>query len=256
VKFSILFWNVWFYNQIEGKARLDRLLDELERFVDEYEPDVIALSEAVRIVPDKSAPVIEHLRKLGYSYSHCARMANLNDYYMSGVAMCSRFPISQKQRIVISKNGYAIKKGYADLDKEIISAQVTLPGGRNLKVVVAHPTAPIDSLKEHRAGIENLSQLIHSKAYAKNTILVGDMNQWRRMPGALRHKISDVMHSRTGTLLRPSWRYEAHRFTPLRANLDYLYWSKQSDFSLKSFKILVSSVSDHRPLLARFGYSE
>lgn len=255
MKFSILFWNIWFYNQIEGKARLDRLLNELKRLVEQYEPDVVALSEAVRILPDKSAPVIEHLQKLGYDYSHCAHMAQLDDYSMSGVAICSRFPISQKQRIVISKNGYAFKKGYADLDKEIISVQMTLPGGQDLKVIVAHPTAPIDSLKEHRAGIENLSQLIHSKTYAKNTILVGDMNQWRLMPGALRHKISDVMRSRTGSLLHPSWRYEAHRYTPLRANLDYLYWSRQSDFSLKSFKVLASSVSDHRPLLASFEYN-
>jgi endonuclease/exonuclease/phosphatase family metal-dependent hydrolase len=251
----MLFWNIWFYNQIEGKARLNRLLDELKRFVDQYEPDLIALSEAIRILPDKSAPVIKHLQKLGYDYSHCARMAQLDDYWMSGVAICSRFPISQKQNIVISKNGYAFKKGYSDLDKEIISAQVTLPGGHDLKVIVAHPTAPIDSPKEHRVGMKSLSQLVHSQTYAKNTILVGDMNEWRLIPGAFRRKAADVMHSRTGTILKPTWYYDAHKFTPLRANLDYLYWSKQSDFSLKNFEVLASKVSDHHPLFARFEYA-
>ena len=255
MKFSILFWNIWFYNQIEGEARLDRLLDELKKLVDQHKPDLIALSEAVRILPDKSAPVIEHLQKLGYDYGHCAHMAQLDDYWMSGVALCSRFPIRQKKHIVISKNGYAAKRGYLDLDKEIISAQVNLPGGRDLTVIVAHPSAPIDSLKEHQVGIKNLSQLVHSEAYAKNTILVGDMNEWRLIPGSLRRKVADVMHSRTGTLLSPTWHYEAHQFTPLRANLDYLYWSKQSDFSIKNFKVLASSVSDHSPLLASFEYN-
>ncbi len=115
-----------------------------------------------------------------------------------------------------------------DLDKEVISVQATLPDGQDLKIIVAHPTAPIDSLEQHRVGMETLSQLAHSKAYAKNTILVGDMNEWRLIPGAFRRKVADVMHSRTGSSVNPTWRYNAHRFMPLRANLDYVYWSKNS----------------------------
>ncbi len=100
--------------------------------------------------------------------------------------------------------------------------------------------------------MESLRQLVHSETYAKNTILIGDMNEWRLMPGAFRRKVADVMHSRTGTLLHPTWCYNAHRFTPLRANLDYVYWNTQSDFTLKDFKVLPTRVSDHRPLLATF----
>ncbi len=250
--FSILFWNIWFYNQIEGKARADRLLSELKRLTDQHQPDFIALSEVVRPSHAQLAPVIEYAQKLGYLYNHCANMAQLNDYWMSGVALCSRFKLHQKENIIISKNGYALKRGYADLDKEVISVQATLPDGQDLKIIVAHPTAPIDSLKQHRVGMETLSQLAHSKTYAKNTILVGDMNEWRLIPGAFRRKVADVMDSRTGTVLHPTWRYNAHRFTPLRANLDYVYWSKQGGFVLKDFKVLVSDVSDHRPLLATF----
>jgi endonuclease/exonuclease/phosphatase family metal-dependent hydrolase len=162
-------------------------------------------------------------------------MAHLDDYWMSGVALCSRFKLHQKENIIISKNGYAIKRGYADLDKEVISAQATLPDGQDFTIIVAHPTAPIDSLKQHQVGMESLSQLAHSKSYAKNTILVGDMNEWRLIPRAFRGKVADVMRSRTGSVLHPTWRYNAHRFTPLRANLDYVYWSKDSGFSLKTF---------------------
>jgi endonuclease/exonuclease/phosphatase family metal-dependent hydrolase len=250
--FSIFFWNIWYRNQVQGDARYNRLLPELKRLTDQHQPDFIALSEAVQPSQAPLAPVVKYVQKLGYPYSHCAHMAQLDDYWMSGVALCSRFKLHQKKNIIISKNGYAIKQGYADLDKEVISAQVTLPEGQDLKIIVAHPTAPIDSLKQHRVGMESLSQLVHSKTYAKNTILVGDMNEWRLIPEAFRHKVADVMRSQTGSILHPTWRYNAHRFASLRANLDYAYWSKQSDFILKDFEVLASDVSDHRPLLATF----
>jgi endonuclease/exonuclease/phosphatase family metal-dependent hydrolase len=250
--FSIMFWNIWFYNQIEGEVRTNRLLGELKRFIEQYEPDFVALNEAVRPAQARLAPVVESIQKLGYKYNHCANMGQLNDYWMSGAVLCSRFKLSQKQNIVISKNGYALKKGYADLDKEIISAQVILSEGQELKIMVAHPVAIIDSLKEHRIGMESLSRLVHSEAYGKNTLLVGDMNEWRLIPGAFKRKVMDLMDSRTGSMLHPTWRYNAHRFTPLRANLDYVYWNKQSDFDLKDLRVLVSSVSDHRPFLATF----
>jgi endonuclease/exonuclease/phosphatase family metal-dependent hydrolase len=254
VTFSILFWNIWFYNQIEGKARADRLLGELKRFVDEYQPDFIALNEVVQSSDDGSVMVIEYLRELGYTFSHRPKLARFNDYWLSGAVLCSRHKISQAQNIVISKHGFAAKRGYPGYNKEAISAHVTLPGGHDLKIIVAHPLATVDALNDHRAAMAKLNQLVHSKDYANDTILVGDMNEWRLIPGAFRAKAADVMHSRTGTVLNPTWRHNAHRFTLLRLNLDYLYWSKHSDFALKDFKVLSSRVSDHRPLFATFEY--
>ncbi len=251
--FSIFFWNIWFYNQIEGRPRADRLLVELKRLVDRYEPDLIALNEVVRPAQGESVMVVEYLRKLGYGYGHCAELANLNNYWLSGAALCSRLKLSRSEDIEISKHGFAAKRGYPGFTKKVISAQVALPGGHDLKIIVAHPLALIDAPKDHRAGMAKLNRLVHSKAYAQNTVLIGDMNEWRLIPGSFRSKVSDVMHSRTGSVLHPTWRYNAHRSTPLRANLDYLYWSKDSEFSLKDFRVLSSDVSDHRPLLATFG---
>jgi len=250
--FSILFWNLWFYNQIEGEPRAGRLLSELKRFIEQHEPDFIALNEVVQSSEDGSALVIEYLQKISYSYTHCATPGRINDHWMCGAALCSRLKISQAENIVISEDGYTSRRGYPGFTKKAISAQVALTQGHDLKIIVAHPLALIDAPKDHRVGMNKLNQLIHSKAYTKNTILVGDMNEWRLIPGAFRAKTTDVMHSRTGSVLHPTWRYNAHRLTPLRANLDYLYWSKDSDFTLKDFEVLVSDVSDHRPLLATF----
>jgi endonuclease/exonuclease/phosphatase family metal-dependent hydrolase len=156
---------------------------------------------------------------------------------------------------VISKDGFALKRGYENLDKEVVGAHIALPNSRDLKVIVAHPTATIDSLKQHRVGMKTLNQLVRSQTYAKNTVLVGDMNEWRLIPGSFRHKVSNVMYSRTGSVVSPTWRYNARHFTPLRLNLDYVYWNKKSDFRLKDFKVLLSSASDHQPLLAVFEYN-
>jgi len=250
--FSIFFWNIWYRNQVQGDIRYGRLLSELKRLTDQHTPDFIAFNEVVRPSQAQLAPVVEYVQKLGYSYSHCANMAQLDNYWMSGVTLCSRFKLRQKKNIIISKNGYAAKRGHPGLNKEAISAEVTLPKNRGLTVIVAHPPDTFHALNDHRVGMRSLDRLAHSETYGKNTILIGDMNEWRLMPGAFRHKVVDVMHSRTGSILRPTWRYDAHRFAPLRLNLDYVYWNRQSDFVLKDFKVLASDVSDHRPLLASF----
>jgi endonuclease/exonuclease/phosphatase family metal-dependent hydrolase len=249
--FSILFWNIWYHNQVQGDARYGRLLSELKRLSDQHRPDSIALNEVVKPSQAPLAPVVEYIQTLGYPYSHCANMAQLDDYWMSGAALCSRFKLRQKKNIIISKNGYAAKHGHPGLNKEAISVEVILPG-RDLTIIVAHPQDTFHAFKDHWVGMKSLSQLAHSKTYSKNTILVGDMNEWRFIPGAFRRKVADVMDSQTGSVLHPTWRYNAHRFAPLRLNLDYVYWNKWSDFVLKDFKVLVSDVSDHRPLLVTF----
>ncbi len=249
---SILFWNVEYTNQTQGSDKLNELLLDLKRLIDGNHPDCIALCEVVQPSKDELPPVVRYLQELGYEYVHHAEMTHISDYWMSGVVLASKFPLRNRQRHIISKNGSAARYGFPDFDKEIISSEVTLPGGPDIKMIVAHPSATIDSVKQHFVGMRSIEKLIRSERFAKNTLLLGDMNEWRFIPGAFRSKMADVMHSRTGSVLRPTWRHNAHRFTPLRLNLDYVYWSKHSDFSLQSFKVLSSNVSDHRPLLTTF----
>jgi len=250
--FSILVWNIWYRNQVPGDVRYDRLLSELKRLTDQHQPDLIALNEVVWPSDEQFPPVVKYLQKFGYNHSHLANRAKPGMYLPSSAALCSRFKIVQKEKIVISKNGYLERRGYPGLNKEAVSAQIVLPEDHALTVLVAHPQDTYHALKDHRVGMNSLDQLVHSEAYGKNTILVGDMNEWRLIPGAFRRKVADVMDSRTGTILHPTWRYNARGFTPLRLNLDYVYWNKQSDFVLKDFKVLASDVSDHQPLLATF----
>lgn len=41
----------------------------------------------------------------------------------------------------------------------------------------------------------------------------------------------------------------------MRANLNQLFWSKDSEFTLENFEVVDSSASDHRPLFAKFSYN-
>ena len=254
MSFSILFWNVWDINQSDSKTKLDRLIQELEKLIKQYQPDCVALCELVQPPEYRSQPVIKYLEKLGYAHNHQARLAHLSDYWMSGVALCSRFKLTDKQRHVISKNGSAARYGFPGIDKEIISATISLPGALDAKIIVAHPGAIPDSVKQHRVAMKSLEKLVRSEPFTQNTLLMGDMNEWRFIPGSFRHKVADIMHSRTGSILQPTWRYNAHRFAPLRLNLDYIYWGKQGNFLLKDFTVLSTKVSDHQPLLATFEY--
>jgi endonuclease/exonuclease/phosphatase family metal-dependent hydrolase len=250
MKFSIFVWNVWHINQTEDDVRFNRLKYELKKFIDQYRPDIVALSEVVKPKQFSVPPLVEYLQELGYKHNHCAKMGEFPGYWMSGVTLSSRFRLSDKQNLVISRNASAIKHGYPNINKEVIAAKLIMPGNKELKIIVAHPPAIATSFKNNRVAIESLDKLVHSEPYVKNTILVGDMNQWRLMPDSFRSRAKDAMHSQTGTLWHPTWRHNASSFTPLRLNLDYIYWSKQGDLSLKSFQVLEAKVSDHQPLLA------
>lgn len=230
------------------------MLSELQGMVDQYEPDFIGLNEVMQPTRGNPPFVLEFLKKSGYVHNHFAHPARFNDDWLVAAAFASRPEITAAKNIVVSKNGFAAKRGYPGFDKEAISARVTLPGGRSLKIMVAHPLALLDAPKDHYTAIKTLDRLLHSKEYASNTILVGDMNEWRFIPRSFRAAIADVMYHKTGSFAHPTWRHNGYRFTPIRANLDRLYWSKQSDFRLQDFRVLSSRASDHRPFLATFRF--
>jgi len=250
--FSILFWNIWYCNQIGDNTKFDNLLNELKEIIDRYQPTLIALSEVIQPSNTALPPIVQYLQEFGYIHTHYTQMAELPDYWLSGVALCSKVELNNKQTHIISQNAYASNHGYPGLKKEILSARLALEKNQEVNIIVAHPPAMRDSFKENRAAIKSLEQLIRFEPYNHNTILAGDMNEWRHAPGTLWRKTSDIMHARTSSILRPTWRYNAHRLTPIRLNLDYIYWSKMSSLKLNDFKVLESNTSDHRPLFASF----
>lgn len=127
---------------------------------------------------------------------------------------------------------------------------------KNINIIVAHlmHLRPY-TLKDHYQGAKKLENIVRSEKFSKNTILGGDFNEPGFMPKALKNNVKDVMHMRTGSKQNATWRYNAKPKTLIRANLDQLYWSKDSDFSLESFEVINTNVSDHRPIFATFSYN-
>jgi len=235
--FSVLFWNVWLDNQINGAAGATRLLNEIKRIVNTHKPDIIGLNEVLQSKLQSSPFILDLLEQQGYTYNDYAPASPLNENWMIGTALCSRHKLSTVNDVVISKDTPAEKRGYPNCGLKAITTTVTMPGDHSLNIIVAHPMhLRKHTLKDHYEGTANLERLIRSKEFSKNTILGGDFNEPGFMPKAFKSTVSDIMEFRTGSTTKPTWHHNAHRFT------------------LKEFEVLNTRVSDHRPIFATFEY--
>lgn len=255
--FSILFWNIWNQNQLGGEAGASRLLDELKDIVNQHTPDFIGLNEVLLHKQSDAPFVLKFLKQAcGYTYNHYTPLSAYDDNRLDGLALCSRTKITAVQEIPLCKNSYATRRGYPGFELKALAANLTLPKQPNIQIIITHtmPLIPlrIEAFKDHYEGTAKLNRLVRSREYSKNTLLIGDMNEPGFMPRSLRARVADVMYAQTGSKTNHTWRHNARPRTPIRANLDYLYWNKESDFTLQSFKVLASNVSDHRPVLATF----
>jgi endonuclease/exonuclease/phosphatase family metal-dependent hydrolase len=254
--FTIMFWNIWLDNQLKGPKGADKLLVELSRLISHHQPDFIGLNEVLQGSTSPAPFISDFLsQEYGYTYHRFAPSSPYTDDWIIGTAFYSRHKLKSTAAIAISKDTPAKKRGYGDHDLEAVSAKVVLPGRHKVNFIVAHPMfLRPHTMRDHYEATANLEALLRSKKFAKNTILGGDFNEPGLMPRAFKHKVQDIMHFRTGSKLGTTWRHNGWRLTPIRANLDQLYWSKKSDFSLQHFQVLTSHVSDHRPILATFEF--
>ncbi len=251
-----MFWNIWLNNQINGAEGSTRLFNELERLANIFKPDFIGLNEVLQSSHANTPFISDFLNtKCGYTYSHFAPASPFTDNWTIGSALYSRVAFDNVKNVSISKDAPAEKRGYEGFEIKSIAASVIISGTRKLNIIVTHPVhLRKHTLSDHYEGTSNLEKLIRSEEFSKNTILGGDFNEPKFMPNAFKNKVSNTMNFRTGSMRTPTWHHNAHSFTPLRANLDQLYWTKNSDFKLKEFKILKTNVSDHRPIFATFEY--
>jgi len=254
--FKVLFWNIWLDNQINGETAAKPLLSELDRVIDHYQPDIIGLNEVLRNQGADQPFVTDFLeRSHDYKYSHYAPASPLNDEWLIGTALYSRHKFDMVDAVTICEDSPAEKRGFPDHNVKAITATLSLGTQQRVNVIVAHPLhLRLYSLNDHYAATKKLNDLVRSKQFNENTILGGDFNEPDFMPRAFKNKVNDHMYFKTGSLAMPTWRHNAYPFTPVRANLDQLYWTKQSSFKLIDFTVIDTSVSDHRPIFATFEF--
>jgi endonuclease/exonuclease/phosphatase family metal-dependent hydrolase len=252
--FSVLLWNIWLDNQNKGNTRLQKLFDELSRIIVEYNPDVIALNEVLQASSKISPEVTDFLQqKLGYTDNFFTPASPLNKDWLIGDALCSRLAVQSIKFVPISDDTPAKRRGYESCKTKAIVAKIKLSNSHMFNLVIAHPMhiRPY-TLKDHYDATSGLNELVRSEGLAQNTILCGDFNEPGFMPKSFKTSVSDVLEMRTGGIFSATWRHNAYPLTPIRANLDQVYWTKKGNLRLLDFKVLSSRVSDHRPILAVF----
>lgn len=254
--FSVLFWNIWLDNQIKGSANANKLYDGFKYIFETYNPDFLGLNEVMQARDSQSPFIIDFLeREYGFRHNLFAPASPFSDSWLIGDALCSRIKPIVIEAVPISRDSPAERRGFPDCKTKAITAKIELEEGVSFNIVVAHPMhlRPY-TLKDHYEATNTLNNLMRTNEFSRNTILGGDFNEPGFMPGAFRFKTNDIMNFRTGTFSNPTWRNNANDSTLIRANLDQLYWTKQSDFKLIDFKLLNTQASDHRPILATFEY--
>ncbi len=255
MKFSVLFWNIWLDNQLEGRRNAQRLVAELNKIVGEYQPDYIGLNEVLQSVNEDSPFILDSLSASGYDHSHFAPSSPVNDDWMVGTAVCSRHPFLSKQNVLLGKDRFAESEGFPGHTLKAVATKIALPQGKVIGFVAAHPVHLRPTfLRHHYKHTRTLADFLKQPEYSEDTILGGDFNEPRFMPFSFRQANQKHLNHRSGPFWSPTWRHRASHLTPVRANLDKLFWTKKGSLRLLEFKVIRTDVSDHRPLFAVFGY--
>jgi len=247
----------------------------LKKFVDEVAPDVVCLQETK--VEDKSFPLLE-VKALGFDFVEFSGEKSYN-----GVAILSKFPVSNVQKIDIL--GYGHKRHIA-LDLEVKNKKVELhnfyiPAGGDEPDVKINPKFDhklkfvdwmSDYFKEKKnkyliiTGDFNIAPLEHDvwshkqllKVVSHTPIEVEKLNKLQKSAGFIdthRHFVDD------SEKLYSWWSYRARE--PFKSDrgrrLDHIWASLNLEKHLDSFEIfknyrLEKSPSDHVPILTHFKF--
>jgi endonuclease/exonuclease/phosphatase (EEP) superfamily protein YafD len=105
---------------------------------------------------------------------------------------------------------------------------------------------------DHFRHTKVLADFINSSEYSTCTIVGGDFNEPMFFPRSFKRLTRNQLHHKTGTKRNPTWRHNTWKKTPLRANLDRLFWTNDGTIEILHFSIIESHVSDHRPIYAEF----
>jgi endonuclease/exonuclease/phosphatase family metal-dependent hydrolase len=250
---KVLFWNVWLENQLRGIKRSENLLNELEIIINQYNPDCIGLNEVLKH-SDHEIPLLnQFLESKGYIYHYFSNGSPFTEEWDIGSAICSKYPFKNVEEIELGRNITAEKKGHFNLPVKAITAKLDLDKDLDIGIIVAHPiNLKPSSILDHFRHTKALANFVKGSDFSSNTIIGGDFNEPMYFPGSFKRLTEKQLHHKTGTKTNPTWRHNTWKKTPLRANLDRLFWTKNGLLRLVGFNVVESHVSDHRPIFAEF----
>lgn len=256
MQFTVLFWNILLDNQKHGLEGAKKLMVELQTILRLYRPDCIGLNEVLQHKSSTAPLIFNLLAEEQYHHRYFTPSSPVNHDWLVGTAVASRHPLHETSDIVLGHDIYAESEGFPGHKLKAIAAKVRLPNKDFVHFIAAHPVhLRARFLKPHYQHTRALTEFLRGSGLSNESVIIGgDFNEPRLMPGSFYRANKDWLHHRTGTVLNPTWRYLSKRGHPIRANLDRLFWTKQSKLQLLNFKVLPIDVSDHRPIIATFAH--
>jgi len=255
MQFTVLSWNIWFDNQINGTTRSDKLLAELERVIEKYQPDCICMNEVARSVDTLEPFVHTFLVSKGFVHHYFAPAGPLNNEWVVGASICSRLPFKKIESFVLGRDVPSERRGFVDATRQGITAEIKLSNDKTINIIVAHPEHLRSwTIRDHYKHTAKLTEMLKQKEYQQDTIICGDFNEPGFMPKSFARANKAALHYRTGKSFHTTWRFMAWSLMPIRANLDKLFWTRAGNLVIKRFRVIHTNVSDHRPLLATFAF--
>lgn len=248
MEFSVLFWNIWYENQLAGPNGSKKLLTALKRLVDKYEPDIVGLNEVLRDSGKTSPFAMELLKELKYKYVHFTSLGPLSGKWDKGNVICSKYPFEAIREIKLGRNISAERKGFPGHTNKALVADLKI-GKKKLRIMNIHPIyLNRHNFVEHYKQMKSLSNLLSQNKNLTNTIVGGDFNEPFHLPRSLKKNF----HHKTGTFFNRTWSHKASEKTLLRLNIDRILWSKKGTLALTDFDLINDYTSDHKPLYGRF----
>ena len=219
---NILSWNIWW----------DGYFDEVSRFLNECDADIIGLQE---VVPeDKTRDVIGFLTGLGYQHA-LSPLLKISDGRMIGNAVFSKHPIGESRNYILSENNR----------RTAVRADIKI-GDRLLHVVSTHLFHPHfrQPSPEQEMQAENLIKALPSE----RTIVIGDFNA---TPDSEAVRKMRAVLADTDPASAPTWSVYPEGCKTcdpqgVNTRFDYIFVSK--DLTATNFKVHASKGSDHLPI--------
>lgn len=254
MQITTLYWNVWLDNHIVSEERRRAVWHRLEELIDEYQPDAIGLNEVVTDDEKQPAPIMKVVEKQGFTAKYLPNIPLPDGKYMGNV-LASKHPLLDYRLIDIGPNVVAeYHDGFKNRRVIHLLATIRLKPGYEFSFAVIHqlPLYP-RAIIEHYYQQPPLAKAVSSPDLIQPVVFGGDFNELKYMPRSFYSTVKSAFHRKTGTYLQPTWLAYAIPWSPVRANYDHVYWSRNSDLiKLKSFKIVKDHPSDHAPLVAVF----
>lgn len=238
-------WNIWFKSQINSD-KLALLLDKIDGFLEEYDPDVFGLHEVLTDMKTGESAVLNHLRNRGYT-CESTPFSPMRKKWLTGNAVAYKNRPEISGSYTLGPDTPAKLRGHDGYEVKLMFADVQTADGKTVHFILNYLAHLVPyNWPTHLLHLKNFNEFIKQKTFDTRTVVVGDFNEFKWMLPIWNKRFN----RKTGNIFNPTWRLQGR--WPIQANYDNVCWDSDGSIDLKMFSVLSKRPSDHAALVARF----